>query len=225
MMKKGTICIISGLLLIAAALSLTGYNLWDNHRAGVEAQDILEQLLPKIESDPVPTEGRVRYAQLETQTWTQAERQQAYEGEIEYPDYVLNPNMEMPVKQIDGNDYIGIISIPAIARELPVFNEWSYPNLKTAPCRYTGTAYLDNMVICAHNYDIHFGSLKYLSYGDAVTFTDMDGNVFTYKVTEIETLDPYAIDEMTTGDWDLTLFTCTIGGATRVTVRCEKVST
>ena len=210
-MKESQFLIRTGLLLIAAALFLTGYNLWDNHRAGAEAQSVLEQL--------VPEEGRMRYKQ----SVEQAEPQQALEDQIEYPDYVLNPNMDMPVKNVDGADYIGVISIPAIERELPVFSEWSYPNLKTAPCRYVGSAYLDNMVICAHNYDIHFGSLKYLSYGDTVTFTDMDGNVFTYKVIEIETLQPTAIDAMTTGDWDLTLFTCTIGGATRVTVRCERV--
>lgn len=198
-MKKGTRCIGVGLLLIAAALFLTGYNLWDDHRAGEDANAALEQLVPLIEDDPIPLD------------------------EIEYPDYILNPNMEMPVKNIDGADYIGVISIPAIDRELPVFSEWNYTNLKTAPCRYVGSAYLDNMVICAHNYHIHFGSLKYLSYGDTVTFTDIDGNVFIYKVIEVEILQPTAIEEMTTSDCDLTLFTCTIGGATRVTVRCERV--
>ena len=197
-MKKGTIFIITGLLLIAAALFFTGYNLWDNYRAGKAADKVLDQLLPLIE-DNLPLSD-----------------------ELEYPDYLLNPNMDMPVKKIKGVDCIGVISIPAAKRKLPVFSEWSYKNLKTAPCRYAGSAYLDNMVICAHNYSIHFGPLKNLSYGDEVTFTDMDGNVFTYKVAEVETLRPHAIKEMTAGEWDLTLFTCTVGGATRVTVRCER---
>lgn len=214
-MKKGNVFIVSGLLLITAALFLTGYNLWDDYRAGVEAQGILEQLLPKIESDPIPEEGRMRYRQHGTQ--------QFYEDEIEYPDYILNPNMDMPVKNINGADYVGMIFIPAMDRELPVFSEWSYRNLRTAPCRYIGSAYLDNMVICAHNYDVHFGSLKNLSYGDTVIFTDVDGHIFNYKIIEIVTLQPTAVEEMITGDWDLTLFTCTFDGATRVTVRCERV--
>ena len=37
---------------------------------------------------------------------------------------------------------------------------------------------------------------------------------------ELETLSPFAIEEMTGGNWDLTLFTCTVGGQYRVTVRC-----
>lgn len=214
-MKKGNVFIITGLLLIAAALFLTGYNLWDNYRAGKAANEALGQLVPLITDDPVPAQDRI--------TIGSAEIPEEIPEEIEYPDYVLNPEMDMPVQNIDGAEYVGIISIPSIARELPVFNDWNYSNLKTAPCRYSGTAYLNNMVICAHNYDIHFGSLKYLSYGDVITFTDMDGNVFIYSVIEILTLQPTAIEEMTTGDWDLTLFTCTIGGATRVTVRCEKI--
>lgn len=222
-MKKGTLNIVVGLLLIAAALSLTGYNMWDNHRAGAEAQKALHQLFPEIRDDPVPEEGRMRYLHAEGQDLSElSELNELNEDEIEYPDYVLNPNMDMPAREIDGNRYIGVISIPAIKRELPVFGEWSYSNLKTAPCRYSGSVYLDNMVVCAHNYNYHFGSLKNLSYGDSVVFTDIDGNVFNYKVVEIETLKPTAIEEMTAGDWDLTLFTCTIGGATRVTVRCER---
>ena len=69
----------------------------------------------------------------------------------------------------------------------------------------------------------HFGLIKNLHYGDDVTFTDMDGNTFRYQVIEVETLKPLAVEEMKTGDWDLTLFTCTLGGATRVTVRCSRV--
>ena len=56
--------------------------------------------------------------------------------------------------------------------------------------------------------------------GEIITFTDMDGNVFFYEVAEIEILDPYAKEEMLSGEWDLTLFTCTYGGQERVTVRC-----
>ena len=213
-MKKGSICIILGLILVVAALLLTGYNLMDNYRAGQAANKALEQLVLRIEDDPIPIQGRITIEPSSPLT--------DVSDEIEYPDYILNPGMDMPVEQIDGKDYIGVISIPAIGRELPVINEWNYTNLKTAPCRYAGSIYLNNMIICAHNYEIHFGSLKHLRYGDTVIFTDMDGNVFTYKVMEIETLQPRAIEEMKNGEWDLTMFTCTIGGASRITVRCER---
>ena len=136
---------------------------------------------------------------------------------------VFDPDMEMPTVQLDGYEYIGILRIQALSLELPVMSEWSYSALKIAPCRYAGSAYSGDLVIAAHNYSSHFGQIKGLSSGDELSFTDADGNVFYYTVAEIETLSPFATEEMTSSGWDLTLFTCTVGGASRVTVRCEKV--
>ena len=128
----------------------------------------------------------------------------------------------MPPVSFDGNDYIGRVDVPSLGLSLPVISEWSYPRLKIAPCRYTGSAYLDNLIIAAHNYSSHFGNLNRLNTGDTVTFTDVDGNQFTYAVSLIEDLPGTAIEEMQAGEWDLTLFTCTLGGRSRVTVRCER---
>ena len=139
---------------------------------------------------------------------------------MEFSTSLAEPEMEMPVETIDGVDYVGVLRIPTLALELPVISQWSYPLLKIAPCRYSGSAYQNNLVLCAHNYASHFGNLKNLHIGDAVTFTDMDGNLFTYQVAELETLPPQATEEMENGDWDLSLFTCTVGGQSRVTVRC-----
>ena len=81
---------------------------------------------------------------------------------------------------------------------------------------------MDDLIICGHNYASHFGNLKNLCEGDLATFTDIDGNVFTYRMVEQETLPPTAMDAMESGEWDLTLFTCTMGGQSRVTVRFER---
>ena len=96
---------------------------------------------------------------------------------------------------------------------------------KNIPCRYDGSAYTDGLIIAAHNYAAHFGNLKTLQGGDTITFTDMDQNVFTYEVVELEILQPTDIEEMESGDWDLTLFTCTVSGQSRVTIRCEQAET
>lgn len=202
--KKGTVWIIAGLLLLLAALSLVGYNVWTEFSAGAQANEVvnrLAEIIPK-ETCSVPSDSDLSST------------------EMEYPYYVLNPDMDMPVEEIDGAKYIGLLSIPKLGLELPIQSEWSYPNMKISPCRYEGSIYLNNMVICAHNYSTHFGTLKDLDKGDLITFTDTDGNTFEYQVMETEILEPTAVEEMTSGDWDLTLFTCTIGGAARVTIRC-----
>lgn len=218
-MKKGMFSIIAGLLLVAAALCLTGYNLWDDYRAGKAADAALNELLPMISEDAVPAQGRVVNT---IPTAPEDETAPAIE-EIEYPSYILNPNMEMPIQTIDGHDYIGVVYIAPLDREFPVISEWSYSNLDIAPCRFSGSAYLDDLVICAHNYSMHFGQLRELKLGDSVRFTDMDGNRFEYTISEIETLQPTMVDQMTTGEWDLTLFTCTVGGRTRLALRCDRV--
>ena len=106
--------------------------------------------------------------------------------------------------------------------DLPVMAEWSYPLLKKAPCRYTGATKTDDLVVMAHNYARHFGTIDTLSAGDEVIFTDMEGVITRFTVTALDVLDASAVEEMTAGEYDLTLFTCTYGGQSRVTVRCDQ---
>lgn len=191
--KRGAVWINAGLLLIAAALFLSAYNAWESHEARDSARQVIAQLC-----DALPTEA--------------AE-----------PTTLPDVRREMPVKTINGRDYIGVLSIPSLELELPVISQWDYPALKVAPCRYSGSLYQDNLIICAHNYASHFGKLKELQPGDIVLFTDMDEHVVTFQMVERETLNPMDAEGMEAGDWDLTLFTCTIDGQTRVTIRLERV--
>jgi len=92
--------------------------------------------------------------------------------------------------------------------------------LTMAPCCYSGSVYMKNMVIAAHNYRSHFGHLKDLSAGDRLYFMDMDRHVFEYTVDCIEILNDTDVENMVSGEWPLSLFTCTLDGSARVTVRC-----
>ena len=177
---------VSGLLLIAAALCLFVYN----KREAESAAQTAEQALQEISDVPHVLE-------------------QPQESEIHsiIPDYISDPTMEMPTVEVDGNFYIGILEIHALELSLPVISEWNDTRLKQAPCRYKGSVYLDNLIIAGHNYKKHFGGLKNLQIGDTITFTDMDEHCFSYTVTALEELDGTAIEAMESGDWDLTLFT------------------
>ncbi len=202
-----------GVLLLTAALCLTACNLEEDRRAGENAVD---------------TAGRIRSAAEEKPPSTPPEEPPPPEGDppeeeqVPLPAYVLKPDMEMPVTEIDGHGYIGTLDIPALELSLPVMDAWSYPDLKLAPCRYKGSAYQDSMIVAGHNYRTHFGRLNQLRTGEEVRFTDAEGNLFLYTVAELEELAPTAVEEMEAGDWDLTLFTCTVGGKARVTVRCAR---
>lgn len=194
MNKRGSVFFIIGAILLASAVGLVIYNALSDAAAGKESYDVLLEL-----SDTEKIDRAV-------------------------PGYLSDPNMAMPTKQIGDWNYIGILELPSLNLVLPVIDQWTEDALTVAPARYAGSAYLDNMVIAAHNYNSHFGKLVDLSLEDEILFVDVDGNVFRYQVKELQILQATAVEEMTAEDnWDLTLFTCTWGGQSRVTVRCSKV--
>lgn len=127
----------------------------------------------------------------------------------------------MSVFEVDNYECIGVLSIPVLDLKLPVLKDWSYAKLKKAPCHYYGSYYEKDFVIAAHNYKAHFGRLTELQAGDVVVFTDTSGIVHYYEVAILETLPPNATKEMVTSGFDLSLYTCTLGGGSRVTVRCN----
>ena len=191
---------IIGISAVAAGLGLSGYNLWDNNRAGIQADIALDAVV------------RYREEMMSTNP----------KGTLEMPPEIPSDSgREMQVIELDGHRYIGTLSVPAIDVELLVQEDWSLAQLKNSPCRYMGSPYQGDLIICAHNYTTHFGRLKSLMPGDQVIFTDVEGNEFRYTVVELETLAGTAVEEMESGAWDLTLFTCTLGGQMRVTVRCD----
>ena len=217
-MKKviGIICILLGLAMLGGACFL----LTQNQQEEAEAERAAVNLLPQL------------FAEIEENVQTKSESQSALpigedvyvappEGMEEAVPEVTVPEMEEV--EIDGFAYIGYLSIPALKLDLPIMADWDYYRLRIAPCRYTGTVQGGDLVIMAHNYNSHFGRLSKLSEGDAVTFTDMNGVLTEYEVVALDILNPDAVEEMTAGIFDLTLFTCTYGGRSRVTVYCDLV--
>lgn len=204
--RIGNILKGAGLILVTAAVLLLVYNLWDGHRARESEEAILAEYLQENKKASESPDASDK------------------ENEQNIPDYFLNPDMDMPeytLKSLGDVACIGILEIPALDLELPVISSWSYSSLRLAPCRYSGSAYKGDLVIAAHNYQSHFGGLRTLPEGSEVFFTDAVGNRFSYYVAVTEALTPWSVDDMTSGEWPLTLFTCTLDSQNRVTVRCE----
>lgn len=199
------VCI--GVICLVSACLLSYYNIYEDQAAGDAVRPVVAAL------DVVAAEARENEERII----------EAAELPV-VPNYEVDPNREMPEKEVDGHLYIGTFRIPALELELPVISQWNYRELKKAPCRYLGSVYTNDLIIAAHNYRSHFGSLYKLVSGDQVLFTDMEGNEFVYEVDSIETIGKYQVEDMEAGDWDLTLFTCTVGGENRVTVRCRAVA-
>lgn len=199
--KAGIFCLILGTALLTAALALLCYNTLESRNAMESSRDILARMQSQEEQQPEATAD-------------------PYEDHVDTFDRAAK---EMTVKEIDGYDYIGYLSIPVLEQELPVMSEWDYDRLKIAPCRQYGSTKTDDLVIAAHNYASHFGRLSQLRAGDLLTFTDMDAEVVLYGVEFVDVLDPGAVAAVKNSDFDLVLYTCTYGGENRVAVFCNRI--
>lgn len=223
----------AGGVLILAALSLMLFNWNQDRRTEQRTVSILEQLKEQMpephsaQAMPFAVEGTVPEMNTVSEEIVVTEDDRSYAAVTLPPaeDLAAEYLTEEPVQEIvwwiDGDAYLGTISIPALGLELPVLSGWNYPDLQVAPCRYTGTVEEGNLVIAAHNYSCHFGRISELNSGDEIFFTDGNGVVHTYQVVFSELINGWNAPAMSEGDedWDITLFTCNLSGTNRVTVR------
>lgn len=193
----GVICVCLGIACLLGAIGLVLYNRWEADSARQTSRSLLENAQLAIGGEVIRLE--------------QEEKEEA-------------ASAEMAAVRVEEYDCVGILSIPALQLELPVLADWSYEKLTKAPCHYYGAYYETDFVIAAHNYAAHFGRLSELKPGDLVVFTDVAANAYHYEVVLLETLPKEATQEMIASGFDLSLYTCTPGGGSRVTVRCSKVT-
>lgn len=196
--NTGVTFVVLGIALLLCALQLLILNSEENRIARESADSALKALQSEVVSIPPTTDA-------------------AASDSVPTP---LSP--EMPVKVIDGYEYIGWLSIPALELELPVMAALDYERLDFAPCRQSGSSRLDNLVIAAHNYASHFGSLPEIQLGAEILFTDMDGIENRYILASLETIPPDASDMVLNSEYALVLYTCTPGGAMRVAAFCDR---
>ena len=119
--KKGLFLIITGTMMLSASLFLVFSNFRQDRESSENASEILSELKQQI---PEPSESTSQPAKYDD-IFREYENDDESSSEEEYI-------------RIDDNYYIGTIYIPSLDIELPVMSEWSYPNLKLSPCRYTG---------------------------------------------------------------------------------------
>ena len=206
----GVSCITLGLVCLLTAVGIVVYNRYEENAGAQSSQTLLQDVQLRIEENAsAPTDVPAPPTPTENDTT---------------PELLPEPTIpQMLTVPVDGGECIGILSIPALELELPVLADWSYEKLKKAPCHYYGSYYGTDFVIAAHNFQSHFGRLSELQAGDVVIFTDLSGTAHCYEVVLLETLQKEATLEMITSGFDLSLYTCTPGGSSRVTVRCKNI--
>lgn len=196
--RIANLLIICGILCILAALGFAIANEYSNYRSS------------KISNETV---ARINAAVGETEEITDGNDNEEY---IEPEDAD-----ELPVVEIDGINYIGVLYFETLDMEMPVIAECDDAKLKVAACRYSGSLADGNLVIAGHNYRNGFRRLKELQTGDRIYLTAMNGKIYEYSVEITEILQAQDIEDMNDSGWELSLYTCTYDGKQRYTVRCR----
>ena len=198
--KLGISLMALGLALLAASVGLLSFNRREADRAEAASME----LLPAV-SDAIA-----------------AQMAQKTETTLQLPIFAEPTDPQMKAVEVDGYLCVGYVSIPRLELNLPVQASCTDENLKVSPCQYSGTTMEDDLVLAGHNYRRHFGPIRRLKSGDDVVFVDMEGNVIHYQVTAVDAVPPTAVEEVTSGQFDLALVTCTYGGETRLVVYCDR---
>ena len=225
--KAGIAFVVTGVVLLLAALLFLLYLEWRNAAEEKKNSGIYDEIHRLIEQQKAETEPEAS-PMPELQFHVPAETVRLEETDAAVPGESAVPVESTPpetVVTIDGNGYLGLLELPSLELSMPILADWDYEKLNIAPCRHFGSAAGNDLVIAGHNYRRHFLYLYKLAIGDDVRFTTMDGTAYDYIVLEKRTLNADEVDTVLYSEYDLILYTCTYSGTERTAVFCERIET
>lgn len=206
------------LLVGVACIAISGFLLWQSQQQEQVAETASLSVTEAVSSLIAQQMGEVSFVEL----------QEDATGDLLTTEDGLVPSPSLPVEEepatveIDGVTYIGLLSIPQLDLTLPVAQVYSEAAMNYTPCVYTGTIEGQDLIIGAHNYKVHFGSINQLNIGDEISLQDALGTVHKFTLLSQEIIDGDSSSALIEGDWDLTLFTCVYGDNTkRVVLRFQ----
>jgi sortase A len=128
----------------------------------------------------------------------------------------------MSTLSIDGIDFVGLLEIPRYGSALPVCADWGAPS--KYPCQFYGSIYERTMQIGGTSQKGQYDFYREISVGDAIYFTDMEGNRYAYSVTDVryeKSADQAALQRK---DASLTLFIKNIYALDYIIIFCDVLS-
>ena len=128
--------------------------------------------------------------------------------------------MDMPVYQLGGKEFSGVLDVPAFGARLPIGNEWDKELVTSYPCRFSGTVYDGTLVIGGSDQEGQLSFLERIDLGDIVAVTDMTGMAFTSVVEKVERSKTAQANVLMDEDAALTLFARDSYALDYVIVRC-----
>ena len=127
----------------------------------------------------------------------------------------------MSMMEIDGENFVGILEVPAYGTELPVGSSWQKGKTAEYPCRYWGSVFDNNLIIGGSDYPGQFDFMEKISMGDTVYITDVTGARVSYTVSWIEKTEEVSKEYLENKNEGLTLFSRSPYGFDYTVVRCK----
>ena len=170
--------VVLGIALVCAAAGMLGHRFVTSAMAGKTTDGILAQLTARMpQSYKAPSTSKIK-----------------------------PKDVGMPVLDVQGFNYVGTIAIPTLGLDLPVCANLDNERLLLSPCCYAGSYITDDLIICGEGYSSHFGNIQSVGIKDEVRLVTVDGTLYRYIVSNVETDRLQDIDKIY-DDWDLALFT------------------
>ncbi len=150
---------------------------------------------------------------------------------IEMPSTTTTSNTIDSQITANGQTYTteAILDYPKLGISYPVLSEESEELLKVSLCKYWGPNpnKVGNYCIVGHNYKSGkmFGKLSGAEIGDEVNLKDLSGNTVTYVVYNRYVVDPTDVSctsQLTNGQREITLITCTNYGQDRLVIKARE---
>jgi len=132
----------------------------------------------------------------------------------------ISSDPDMPVLQINEEDYIALIEIPSMNLALPVAAAWNSQKLYRSPARFYGSCYARSLVIGGADNPHQFAFCDKIGEGSVITVTDMTGTQYCYTVSRVDRSQSAERDWLISGDYDLTLFCRDTYSMEYIAVRC-----
>lgn len=219
--KRKTYKVIFILCLVLIVI-LTGYYVfaeYDKSQKEQISREILNQMNDSttvednfivVALDEEPTEEEVPIVEMQTTTTTNTIESEVTANGVSY--------------QTEA-----ILDYPKLGISYPVLSEESEELLKVSLCKYWGPNpnKVGNYCIVGHNYlsGKMFGKLSGAAIGDEITLTDLNNNTVTYVVYNryvVEPTDVSCTSQLTNGQREITLITCTNYGKQRLVVKARE---
>lgn len=127
---------------------------------------------------------------------------------------------QMPVLQIDGKDFSGLVEIPAFGVTLPIYSTWDSAKVTSYPCRFGGTVYDGSLIVGGADQQGQFDFLDRIQLGAIIKVTDMTGAEYVYTVTRVDRSKSAESEILMDEGSDLTLFARDTYSLDYLMVRC-----